>query len=166
MSKSFHQLSKLYESVILEHTIQKQSIVIDPSKGDKEFQTQKFLKEFKDLGGKSKQIKQLADNLISNWRAAKGVNQNIFELKFTIKVNLESLPIEMQSLSNIRPRTVEPMPLYGVEVLKRNPPVHLLAIKIPSSLLKKPNTSAIVWLRVFDDYTAYERILTQLRGGM
>lgn len=166
MNKSFHQLAELYESSILEHTTQKQSIVIDPSRGDKEFQTQKFIKEFKDLGGKSRQIKQVADNLINSWRAAKGINQNIFELKFTIKVNLESLPTEMQSLSNIRPRTAETMPLYGVEVLKRNPPVHLLAIKVPSSLLKKPNTSAIVWLRAFDDYTVYERILTQLRGGM
>jgi len=166
MSKSFHQLAELYVSSILEHTIQKQSIVVDPSRGDKEFQTPKFIKEFKDIGGKSRQIKQLADNLINSWRAAKGVNHNIFELKFSIKINLESLPIEVQRLCNIKAGKTGSMPIYGIEVLKRNPPVHMLAIKIPSNILLAPNTSVIVWLRAFDDYTSYERTLTQLRGGM
>lgn len=166
MSKSLHLLAELYESIVLEHSLQKQAIVIDPSKGDREFQTSKFTKEFKDLGGKSKHIKQQADNIINSWRAAKGVNQPIFELKFSAKINLETLPLDVQQICNMKAGKAFSMPIYGVEVLKRNPPTHLLAIKLPSNILKAPNTSVIMWLRAFDDYDVYTRTLTQLRGGI
>ena len=113
----------------------------DRALGDRERVTQQFINDKKKLNANEKRLMR---KFFREWKASRGT-QPIFEAKFVADVG-----------------GVGKTMLYGVELQKRQPPFHVLAIR---SSINNSKSFLYTWVRIFTDYNKYSDFVTGLRGG-